>query len=461
MTDARTHPLSASTFSAVAQSRSLLWLVFVVVHLWLIYLNLYPEASGLNDVTYVYRQWMEQGVYANYWAGISGAWVYPIAAIVPMFAATLFGFGVYGITWLLLVTVLNAVGLAALTRWGRAQSPLVLGWWWLAFLALLGPIAVGRIDSITIPLALVAVTMIARRLGIAALLLTVATWMKIWPAALLAALVVVLPSRGKVVVSAILTSIVIVAFALAFGSGVNVLSFITEQTGRGLQIEAPITTFWMWQAFAGVPGATVYYDMDILTYQVTGAHVATAASLMTPLLAIAVLALCGLGMLARRRHIPAAEILPVLALALVVALIAFNKVGSPQFIGWLSVPIILGIATRLEGEGRSFRVPAALVLGMALLTQAIYPHFYNSVVMLEPTLLVILTARNVLLFVLLGWAVTALITMIRRPGASTTNAFSADAFSADAVTTDAYSPAASTDPPAAPVASPPVSSLKE
>jgi hypothetical protein len=223
-----------------------------------------------------------------------------------------------------------------------------------------------------------------------------------------------------VVSGAILTSAAIVALALAFGSGSNVLSFITEQTGRGLQIEAPVTTFWMWQAFAGVPGVSVYYDTDILTYQVAGGAAATAASLMTPLLVVGVGALCLLGMLALRRGTSAAQILPTLALALVVALIAFNKVGSPQFMTWLSVPVVLGIATRMAGAGRSFRVPAGIVLVMALLTQLIYPYFYSGVVAVQPLMLTVLSVRNALLFVVLGWAVTELVGMARRPATSGT-----------------------------------------
>ena len=420
MTDALAQPRPATAFGAVARSRTLLWMLFLAVHLWLGYLNLYAAGYGLSDVTLVYKQWMEQAVYADYWVGINGVWVYPIAAIVPMFAATVFGFGLYGTTWLAMVMVLNAVGLAAITRWGRPNTALTLGWWWLAFLLLLGPISLGRIDSITIPIALVAVTLIARHPGIAALLLTVTTWMKIWPAALLAAMVIALRTRGQVVTAAILTSVIIVALALAFGSGANVLSFITEQTGRGLQIEAPVTTFWMWQAFAGVAGASVYYDLDILTYQVTGANVEIVASLMTPLLAIVVAGVCVLGMLARRRGASDSTILPILALALVVALIAFNKVGSPQFMTWLSVPIVLGMATRIADAGRSFRVPASIVLVMAFLTQLIYPYLYNSVVYLDPAMLLVLTFRNVLLFVLLGWAITALVSLMRRPASSTT-----------------------------------------
>jgi hypothetical protein len=116
-----------------------------------------------------------------------------------------------------------------------------------------------------------------------------------------------------------------------------------------------------------------------------------------------------LGVRAVRGGAPAARVLPSLALALVVALIAVNKVGSPQFISWIAVPIVLGLVT----EGVGFRVPAVLALIIAGLTQVIYPYLYFALVELQPAMLVTLTARNILEFVLLGWAVLALIRVPR------------------------------------------------
>jgi hypothetical protein len=296
----------------------------------------------------------------------------------------------------------------------RRFSPM-LAWWWLLFLVLLGPIALGRIDAFTLPFALVGVLLAARRPAVASLLLTIATWIKVWPAVLLAAVLVTTRYRLRVLYAAIVLSAVIFATVLVLGGGANVLSFVTQQTGRGLQIEAPVTTFWMWQAFAGVAGVTVYYDLDILTYQVTGAGTDGAAALMTPLLTIVAAGVCALGFLIVRRGTPGAMLPVVLAplsLALVVALLAFNKVGSPQFVLWLAVPIVLGLAHQ-KASGQSFRFPAVVVLVIALLTQLVYPMFYGSVLALDPVLLMVLTVRNLLLFVLLGWAIVVLARLVR------------------------------------------------
>ena len=131
-------------------------------------------------------------------------------------------------------------------------------------------------------------------------LLTIATWVKVWPAAAIAALFVVSKQRWRVAAVAAGTSAVIVLIALILGSGLTVFSFVTEQTARGIQIESPVAVVWMWQAALGVPGSFLYYDPDILTFQVTGPGIDQAVALMTPLLALAAAAVLLLGWLAMR-----------------------------------------------------------------------------------------------------------------------------------------------------------------
>jgi len=242
----------------------------------------------------------------------------------------------------------------------------------------------------------------------ATIVLTIATWIKVWPAALLGAIVIAHRNRASVFTWAVIVSGGIVAIALTYGSGANILSFVTQQAGRGLQVEAPVSTFWLWRAALGFGDTGVYYNQDILTYQVTGPGTDLVSMLMTPLLAVAALATCALGVLAARRRPPVGELLPLLSLALVACLITFNKVGSPQFMSWLAVPVIFGIVTAAAGAGRSFRTPAVVTLLIAALTQVIYPYLYADFLGLYAQLLVAGTLRNLLLAVLFGWAVHAL-----------------------------------------------------
>jgi len=395
--------------AAVLSNPALSWAGFILVHLWLGQLNLRGPGYPLGDVTGVYKFWMDQALAADFWVGMDSVWVYPIGALLPMLAATALGPEQYGATWLTMAMILDAVAFGFITGWGRARERTAVAWWWVAFLLMLGPIALGRIDSVTVPLAMVGVILIAARPRVGAVMLAVATWVKVWPAALIVAALVALRGRGQILAASVLVSAGIVFVALVAGSGLNVFSFITEQTGRGLQVESPVGSTWAWLAFAGVPGAAVYYDGDILTYQVQGPGVEAAAAVMTPVLALVVLVIVGLGVRAVRAGTPAGDLLPALALALVAALIAVNKVGSPQFVGWLAVPVVLGLATSAAGLGRSFRVPAAITLVIAALTQVVYPYLYGYLLDLNPLLLGALTARNALEFVLLGWAIRAIV----------------------------------------------------
>lgn len=390
-----------------------LWGAFVLAHLMLGLLALYAPGLPLGDVTLVYKFWMEQAFLHNFWVGIDTVWVYPILALLPMMAAWVFGPDQYGATWLTLVMLLNAGAFGVLTGWGRRPDRIATGWWWIAFLVLLGPIALGRIDAVTVPIALIGVLIIGTRPLWASVLLTVGAWIKIWPAALLLAAVIAVRERLRLVAGAALTTAVVLVAVLLIGGSGSVFSFITEQTGRGLQVEAPISTIWMWMARMGVPGAHLYYDTGILTYQVEGPGSAAAATLTTPLLALAVAVIAGLAWWSLWRGALTGDLFPPVALALVTALIAFNKVGSPQFVVWLSVPIILGMVTSAAGWGRSFRTPAILGLVIAALTQLFYPYLYGWLLSLDVLMLSVLTARNVLYFVLLGWAVHAIVTAPR------------------------------------------------
>ncbi len=399
------------TLRAVLTSRITLWGAFVLVHFGLGMLALYAPGLPLGDVTWVYKFWVENGMATGVWPGIQTVWVYPILALAPMVGAMAFGPDLYASTWLSLVMLIDAAAFAVLLGRRRPEA----AWWWLGFLVLLGPIAVGRIDAITVPLALAGLLIVVARPRLGAVLLTLGAWVKVWPAALVAAVVVALRARLDVATTAVVTSGAVVIGGLLLGAGTNLLSFVTQQTGRGLQIESPLATPWMWDAALG-GGSRVYYDTGILTFQVAGDGVAVAAALSTPLLAIAAVALLVLGLVGVRRGAAPTALLAPLALALTVALLVFNKVGSPQFVAWLAVPVVAGLVAAAAGRARSFRVPAVLALVVAALTQLVYPYLYSLLLVPEPAMVAVLTLRNLLEVVLLAWAVRELLTVVRRGG---------------------------------------------
>ncbi|WP_209560569.1 glycosyltransferase 87 family protein [Frigoribacterium sp. PvP032] len=396
----------------VAAHPAVLWSAFVLVHLVIGHAALTGPNQPMGDVWSVYRTWMQQGVGGGDWVGVDRPWVYPLLAAVPMLLARVGGDAHYGQAWLTIVLLLDAGAFAVLTgglgrglgrglrglRGLRGRPHVGAAWWWLLFLLALGPIAVGRIDAVTVPFAIVGLLLLGSRPLAASVLLTVAAWVKVWPAALVVAAVVALRGRARrdVVVGAAATTVTVVAISLVLGSGATVLGFVGEQAGRGLQVESPTATAWLWRAAAGVPGAFVYYDHQILTYQVEGDGVGTAARLTTVLMALVVLLVLLLGLRAVRRGASAVHLLAPLSLAFVTALIVTNKVGSPQFVAWLAPPVVLGLVLARRGAASAARpvVPAVLAVGIAALTQVIYPWEYQALLGVEPWMLVLITVRN-------------------------------------------------------------------
>ncbi len=401
--------------TAILRHPIALWAGFALAHLWLGMLALYGPGQPIGDVTNVYKFWIVDYAFTGRgWVGIDTVWVYPILAIVPMIAAAAFGPDLYASTWLTLVMIADAVAFAVVLALGRRRGVAHPGWWWLGFLVALGPVAVGRVDSITVPIAMLGMLVVLSRPALAGVLLTVAAWIKVWPAALVAAVVLAAHGRVRVLVGAAATTAAVLIVVIALGGAGNVFSFITQQTGRGLQIEAVVATPWMWDASLGAGHTRVSFDTSILTFQLQGEGVATAAGVATPLLAVAAVALLGLGLVAVRRGRTPGELLPPLALTLTLAMIIFNKVGSPQFVTWLAVPIVFGLLTHASGTGRSFRVPAVFGLLIAALTQAFYPYLYDDLLATKLSMVLVLTARNLLYVALFAWAVVALVAVVRR-----------------------------------------------
>ena len=385
-----------------------MWSAFALLSLWLAWQGYHAESVPYGDVSFVYEFWAGQAAGGAGIVGLDSQWVYPAAALIPILLPLLAGPGLYPIGWIVLVTALNAGAFAYLLYSARGTKRNTLqrfaAWWWLAFLLLLGPISVARLDSIVTPLAIVGLLTAVQRPAIAGALLAVATWIKVWPAALIAAVLVAVNKRKTVLISVVVTSAVIVAFAIIMGGAANIFSFLGEQTGRGLQIEAPLATPFLWLASFHEQGYAVYYDSVILTFQVMGDGTGTVAELSSVLLGLGFLGTLGWGICLHREGSSPSHVLPAVALTLTMVLIVFNKVGSPQYIGWLAAPIIAGLVL----EQKRFVAPALIALVLGALTQGFYPYLYNGVLNVQSLELSILTLRNIGELVLFSVSVSML-----------------------------------------------------
>ncbi|VTR77323.1 glycosyltransferase 87 family protein [Cellulomonas hominis] len=413
------------------------------MHGWIAYVGvvLIP-AKAFWDLD-LYRWWMWQGLHEGVWPVLDGDWVYPAGAVLPMLAPALVdavGTRTYALGWSVLVTVLDAVAVGVLLRYAPRSpargaeavrgvvdpprhDPALGAWWWIAFVLMLGPVAVGRLDAVVAPVVVVALAVALRHPAVASALLTAGAWVKVAPGALLLPLVLVLRRPWRDLVLPAAAVCVVVAGAVAAGGGLaHLTSFLTEQGERGLQVESVAATPWV-LAGLGSASVRVVLNQEITTWEIAGPGTAAVAGALGLVLPLALAAVTALLWWVRRRAgdgLDTAGFLARGALLVAVTLILANKVGSPQFIGWLAGPVVVGLARPGARGLRSWQTPAVLVLVIAVLTQVVFPIAYDGITLQQPVPTVVLAVRNVLLVVLAGVVARDLIRTGRPASRATT-----------------------------------------
>ena len=236
--------------------------------------------------------------------------------------------------------------------------------------------------------------------------------------AVVLALFTVVKKRVQVVLAGVLVTAFVVALALRMNAMPLLLNFLLEQGDRGMQLEATFTTPWLWMSVLGIGGARMYMNRDINSMQVDGPGSEFMSFLMQPLLIAAALLVAALIFWAlhtgkRNGGADRTALLLFGSLALVTAFVVFNKVGSPQFMVWLAPAVAVGLAH----QWKAWRVPATMLIGVAVLTFLVYPLFYDALSHNNPLMAGVLTARNALLVILFVWSVRQLVIMGRNPQA--------------------------------------------
>ena len=356
MTEQRPADTSHAALAAVGEvllSRWAIAVAFVLAHAWVVLQAILHSGEIYGDVS-LYHWWARQGFTSGLWPVLDYDWVYPVAALLPVTlpAAGTSGFLAYAIVWTAMVVALNAVALWRLV--GTPPRGRLAAWWWLVFLVALGPIWVGRLDGVIAPLILLALLEARRRPAVATAIATLGAWIKIAPGAVVVALAATQRTvRGflrDVVVPGAVVSVVVVGLALVGGAGERAWSVFGEQQARTLQAESVAAT-WFSVARFWDPSATIEYNRVIFTYEIAGDAARAVASALDVLLPVAVVVIGLLAFMAtRRRPELAHEVLLLSAAATLLALIVFNKVGSPQFIAWPGPPLAAALA--LAGPGR-------------------------------------------------------------------------------------------------------------
>jgi hypothetical protein len=387
----------------------LLW-GFGIIHLFFVIfmLGFVLHGEAFSD-TAIYRAWAQGGFREENLPGLPTPWVYPILALLPIAVAGVAGPGPFLLIWVLMITALNALAVGKLTDWGRRRGAIPAAWWWLSFVFIMGWLGFARVDGITAPIVLIALSYGVARPFIAGILLSIATWIKVWPAAVVLALLTVVRDRLKVLAAGVLVTAVVGVAALALGVAPKLLNFLTAQGDRGMQLEATFTTPWLWLSVLHAGNSRMYMNTDINSMQVDGPGTEVMSFLMQPLfilvaLVVVVLIFWALHNGKRNGGANRTELLLAGSLTMATAFVVFNKVGSPQFMVWLAPAVAVGLAH----SWREWRVPATMLIAIAVATYFVYPLFYDALSHNDPVMALVLTIRNLLLVVLFGWSVRRL-----------------------------------------------------
>jgi hypothetical protein len=332
---------------------------------------------------------------------------YPLPAVGLVSVPWLLGGGsadVYPLMFLLSALAVDAAFTVVLVRRpGRGTRDAVL--LWLATAPLLGGLILMRFDLLAGVLVAVAILVAVERPRLASVMVALATAIKLWPVILLPSFVAATRRRRDAFVPFAVVGVVLAGAGVLLAGWDRLVSPLTYQQDRGLQIEslaaAPAMLGWLTH-----PHRWHVHYSAFKAYEVTGPGVAMLIGLTT-LLSVALLTLLlALWWRALRRPVPVSpQALLWLCLASVTGFLVSSKVFSPQYLLWLLPVAAAGLTFT---SGRAIRIWSVVLLVAAAMSHVVYPVLYDGLRLHESLSYVavpLLLLRNLLVLALLVFAV--------------------------------------------------------
>lgn len=272
---------------------------------------------------------------------------------------------------------------------------------WLLAVPLLGATTYARFDLVPGILAGVALLLLVSHPRLAAGAGAVATGLKLWPMLLLPALAARTRERQQVLVVVAVVGLLLAVGSLALAGPDRLLSPLTWQSDRGLQIESVAATPVMF-AWALGPGDLVVEYSAYNAFEIFGPGVGWLLAATSVLSMLLVVGLAVVWVRAWRRGASLGPDAVVwTCLAAVSAFMVTSRVLSPQYLLWLLPVVAAGLAVAETGRGQRLLRRWTLVLLVATgATQLVFPVSYSGLVSHgEGSLRVVLVlaARNAML----------------------------------------------------------------
>jgi hypothetical protein len=404
----------ASLFSATGAIA--LWTVgrLVMLHVFI-----QPSSSYIiGDVQY-YLWWMSSGQPDS-----SVLPEYPLP--VAWFMRTLYwagGDAYFPIAFSTAMLLLDAILAVAMWHDGHRTGAL----WWIVLAPFLGPIMWNRFDMVPAICVGLAALWYRRHPAACGVMIALGAATKLWPALLILPMI----SRHKAAVRRLVAfAITGFGFALASllaGGWERLISPLTWQSDRGLQIESVPATIPMLHYFRNSHGDHTVKMSKYNAYEIFGPSVAGWQSISSVLMVFAVALAVGLAVVSWHRNGLDHRTAVIADLTIIGALIIANKTLSPQYFVWWAAPIAM-ILDHVSAETTADAsvnhdalswartwcwTVAALMAVTAFMTQQEYPLHYSKILSGSSSTGWLLISRNVLVFMTFAACIATLVASLR------------------------------------------------
>ena len=311
----------------------------------------------------------------------------------------------YLVAFIVFMLALDAAFTGALWR-SSGRRHTAAADFWLVFVLLIGPLSYLRFDILPAVLAGGALLAARRRPWVTGALTGLGAAMKLWPALLIPAFLAHRPDRRAAGWAFMAVGFGLAAVSLVAGGWSRLVSPLTWQSDRGLQIESIWATPVM-VARAIRPSGWLVDISKYQAYEVFGPSVSVWLSISTVATVAGLAVIVALYLRAFRNPAPTALAVGLVILATVAVMTVTNKTLSPQYLLWMGGPVAALLLLARDGtaaQRAQLRRLAGALLVLALLTHLVYPLFYDGLLGRSgyPMIVastVVTTVRNVALLI--------------------------------------------------------------
>jgi len=353
-------------------------IVWVITRLLMLVILASFERFVVGDVYYYHRK-----ISGMFTAGLDQTlFEYPTPVVWILwlpYGASLGNRVGYLVAFVIFMLALDALFTYALWRSSRRRHDTAIDFW-LIFVPLIGPLSYLRFDMLPAVLAGGALLAARHKPWVTGALTGLGAAIKLWPALLIGAFMSYRADRRPAGVAFVAVGFGIALISLIFGGWTRLISPLTWQSDRGLQIES----IWATPLMLARAVKPEYWTVDMSRYQAyeifgPGVDPWLMISSVATVLGLALIILLTIRAFRHNGSTPVA--IGFVIVAIVAIMTITNKTLSPQYLLWLGGPMAALLLFRPQAtpeERPAINRMAGQLLGLALLTQLVYPLFYDS-----------------------------------------------------------------------------------